>query len=169
MLGRLEDPVNEREHLRLVETNISADERTLRKVAFHAILKGETMDRAGLAALTGFAPEHVAALLDGLVDRGLIVLDSDGRHVVGSWGLSLMPTDHQLRIRGHELHTWCAVDAVGIPAGLNEDARIASQCHRCGAPVRVEMSAGQVARAEPAGAQVWMTAGQVGRSMVGST
>jgi hypothetical protein len=86
---------------------------------------------------TGFALEKVGALLDGLTERGLVVVEPNSGRVVGSRGLSWVPTDHRLRIRGHTLYTWCAEDAVGIPAGLGEDASIASHCHLCGAPVNV--------------------------------
>ena len=106
---------------------------------------------------------------DLLVEQGLIVVEPDSGRVVGSWGLSLVPTDHRLHIQGRELHTWCALDAVGIPAGLGEDASVASRCHQCGAPVSVEMTAGQIACSEPADVQVWLVADQVGHSVVGFT
>ena len=113
--------------------------------------------------------EKVDALVDGLTERGWMVVEPDSGRVVGSWGLSLVPTDHRLRIRKRGLYTWCALDAVGIPAGLGEDASIASHCYHCGAPVNVEMAAGQVIHAEPANVQVWRTAIRPGRSVVGFT
>ena len=155
--------------LESIDTDMTADEQAIRKAAFHAILAGEAIDQAGLVAATGFAPETVDALLDGLTGRGLVVVEPDSGHVVGSWGLSSVPTDHRLRIRGRTLYTWCAEDAVGIPAALGEDASVASRCHLCGAPVNVEMVAGQVAQAVPLDVRLWVTAGEVGRSVVGFT
>ncbi len=155
--------------LELIDSDMSTDEQAIRKAAFHAILAGEAIDRAGLVVATGFATEKVGALLDGLTERGLVVVEPDSGRVVGSWGLSSVPADHRLRIRGGELYTWCAEDAVGIPAGLGEDASIASHCHLCGAPVNVEMVAGEVAHAVPPDVRLWVTAGEVGRSMVGFT
>jgi alkylmercury lyase len=155
--------------LEFIDSDTSADERAIRKAAFHAILAGEAIDCAGLVATTGFAPEKVDALLDELTGRGLAVVEPDSGRVVGSWGLSAAPTDHRLHIRGRTLYTWCAEDAVGIPAGLGEDASIASRCHQCGAPVNVEMVAGRVSRAVPSNVRLWVTAGEVGRSVVGCT
>ena len=103
------------------------------------------------------------------IKRGMVVVEPDRGRVVGSWGLSLAPTDHRLRIRKRRLYTWCALDAVGIPAGLGENASIASHCYRCGAPVNVEMAAGQVIHAEPANTQVWVVASQAGRPAVDFT
>lgn len=161
--------MTEKEILELIDTGISADEHAVRKAAFHAILDGKAIDRAGLVTTTGFAPEKVEVLLDGLIERGLVVIEPDGDRVVGSWGLSLAPSDHRLRIRERELYTWCAVDAVGIPAGLDEDGSIVSRCHQCGAAVHIEMRAGQVAHAAPPDVRLWVTAGDVGRSVVGFT
>ena len=147
----------------------TADKRVICRAALHAILGGEAIDRTGLVAATGFTSEVVDALLDELTARGLVVVEPGSGRVVGSWGLSLVPTDHRLRIRRRDLHTWCAVDAIGIPAGLGEDAIVTSRCHRCGVPVNVKMVAGQVSHVEPADVQVWVTASQVGRSVVGFT
>jgi alkylmercury lyase len=152
-----------------IDTDISDDEQAIRRVAFQAILGGETIDRAGLVVATGFMPEKVTTLLDGLTERGLVVVEPSSGRVVGSWGLSLVRAGHRLRIRGRALYTWCAEDAIGIPAGLGEDASIISSCHQCGAPVNVEMAAGQVVRALPPDVRLWVTAGDVGRSVVGST
>ena len=155
--------------LELAETDKTDDEWAVRKAAFHAILTGEAIDRAGLVVATGFAPEKVDTLLDKLTEQGMIVVEPDSGRVVGSWGLSSVPTDHRLRIRGRALYTWCALDAVGIPAALGEDARIASRCHQCGVPVNIEMAAGQMAHAVPSDVRLWVTVGEVGRSVVGFT
>jgi alkylmercury lyase len=155
--------------LNLIAAEKTPDERVLCKAAFHAILNGEAIDRSGLAAVTGFDPDKVDLLLDGLAGRGLAVVDPANGRIVGCWGLSLIPNDHRLSIRRREIFTWCALDAVGIPAGLGEDAGIVSRCRQCGVTVSVEMVAGQVRRAEPANVRVWVTAGQAGRSVVGFT
>jgi alkylmercury lyase len=153
----------------LIDSDMSADEQAIRKAAFRAILDGEAIDRVSLGVATGFTPEKVDALLDELTERGLVVIEPDSGRVVGSWGLSVVPTDHRLRIRGRELYTWCALDAVGIPAGLGEDASIVSHCHLCGALVNIEMVAGQVAQAVPPDVRLWVMADVVGRSVVGFT
>ncbi len=155
--------------LELICSDRTPDERLVCGAAFHAILRGEALDRDGLARSTGFTPEKVDALLEGLKGRGLIVVEPGSDRIMGSWGLSLVPTKHRLRIRGRDLYTWCAVDAVGIPAALREDAVAISRCHECGVTVRIEMVAGEVGRVEPAGVRIWVAPCQVGRSVVGST
>ena len=150
-------------------TDATDDERALRRAAFHALLSGEAVDQGHLASATGFALDKVGGLLGQLTNRGLIVVEPDSGHVVGSCGLSSSPTDHRLDIRGRQLFTWCAEDAVGIPAALREDARVLSHCRHCGGSVTIDMAGGDVAHAEPPETCLWVTPLEVGRSVVGFT
>jgi alkylmercury lyase len=150
-------------------SDTTEEEKIIRKAAFHAILEGAPLNRDGLADATGLTREKVDVSVDSLAERGLIVVKPASGRIVGSCGLSSEPTSHRLQIRGRELHTWCAEDAVGIPAALGEDASVVSQCHHCGVTVKIEMSAGQVGHVEPPGVQLWIAATEVGRSVVGFT
>jgi hypothetical protein len=159
----------EQGNLEFVFADLTGDELAICRAALHAILRGEAVDRGGLVAATGFTSNKVGALLEGLSKRGLVVVEPNSGRVVGSWGLSLPPTEHRLNIRGRELHAWCALDAVGIPAGLGEDATIASRCHLCGARLNVAMVDGCVSHVAPTDARLLMIAGRAGRSVVGFT
>jgi alkylmercury lyase len=147
----------------------TADEHVVCRAALLALLSGEAVGPARLAAATSFAEEKVQALLGRLIVRGLVVVEPASGDVVGSWGLSLVPTEHRLHIRGRQLYTWCALDAVGIPAGLGEDATVDSHCHQCGVPVNIEMTLGRASHVEPPDVHIWWAAEQVGRSVVGFT
>ena len=69
--------------------------------------------------------------------------EQDGRGaVVGAQGLTLRPTRHRLVLDGVELHTWCAVDAIGVPAALGIDADVTSRCGWCDRDVAVYLDAG---------------------------
>jgi len=125
--------------------SLSSREKTVRLAAFSSILAGEPASIPSLVSQTALDPEDVAGALAGLVARGMVVLAPSGE-VVGSAGLSLTPTPHRLRIRDRSLYTWCAEDAVGIPAALGIDAEIASACFRCGEPIRIELQNGRLAR-----------------------
>jgi hypothetical protein len=153
----------------LIDTPKTSDEKAICNAAFNVILDGGAIDHAALVAATSLTQDRVSTLVAGLSSRGLVVAEPDSSRIVGSWGLSLIPTDHRLSIRARELYTWCAMDAVGIPAGLREDAHVASACHQCGSAVGVEFVAGEVTRAEPSQLQLWLTPCQAGRSVVGFT
>ena len=155
--------------LRLVTSDRTPDERAVYTAAFLSILDGDAPDSTALSLATGLDSETASTVLAGLAERGLVVLEPEGGRVVGSWGLSLVPTNHRLRIRGRDLHTWCALDAVGIPAGLCEDATIASQCHECGKSVHIDVVAGHIRRAEPHDVHLWVSPSEGARSVVGDT
>lgn len=57
----------------------------------------------------------------------------------GIAGLTLAPTRHQLILDGQGLYTWCAIDAVGIPAALSLDAHVTTSCAHCGAALSVDI------------------------------
>jgi len=155
--------------LELLHTDRTIEEQAVCEAAFRGILDGEPVDQAGLVTATDLPPEGVRTLLQGLTERGLIVLEPNSGQVVGSWGLSSVQTGHRLRIRNRELFAWCALDAVGIPAALGEDANITSSCHQCGSIIHVELTRGRVTLADPADVWLWLSACHVGRSVVGFT
>jgi hypothetical protein len=154
---------------RLVSSHRTPDEQAVCTAGFLLILEGEAPDSAALSEATGLEHETIVSVLAGLAERGLLVLESEDGPVVGSWGLSLVPTNHRLRIRGRNFHTWCALDAVGIPAGLCEDAAVVSRCHHCGEPVLVNMAAGAITRAQPHDLHLWVVPSEGARSIVGDT
>lgn len=118
--------------------------------AFAAIANGRALPLAEVAAHLRLAPEQFQALIEQLARQGRLTLDETGTAIAGAAGLSLFPSRHTLILNGRRLFTWCALDAVGIPAGLGADARVLSQCMHCGAPIHVTISEGKLAEMSPA-------------------
>jgi hypothetical protein len=117
-------------------------EAAVRRAAFRAIRGGAAPDAAALAGTTGLDERTVEAAVASLTRKGQAVVDPAGR-VVGSAGLSLAPARHRLRLGDRELHTWCAIDAVGIPAALGAHAVAATACPTCGRAIQVELRGGR--------------------------
>jgi alkylmercury lyase len=78
--------------------------------------------------------------LDVLVERGMAILD--GATLVAIDGLSVRPTPHRLTLGGAEFFTWCAADAIGIPAALEEDSQVATSCPHCSAAISLSIRGG---------------------------
>jgi alkylmercury lyase len=76
------------------------------------------------------SPTELATTLAGLARAGLVEQDPTGA-ITGAHGLTLAPTRHHLVLAGVDLHTWCALDAIGIPAAVDTDAEIATRCGWC--------------------------------------
>lgn len=126
---------------------------SIRREAFRSIRRGEAADPAGLAERTGLRVNEVERALDVLSATEAIRRDETGR-VVASAGLSVSETRHRLLLSGTELFTWCAIDALGIPAALGEDALATTSCPHCGRAVEIEIRKGRVLA--PPDAVVWV-------------
>lgn len=142
-------------------------QETLRREAFRLLRAGRVATDMWLGQAVGLAPEQAAQELMPLADQGLIIRNSEG--VMGIYGLSLLPTAHRLRLDQQPLFSWCALDAVGIPAGLEADADVEAQCFHCAEPVQVVFREGHVTTVSSADLCIWLTQPEEGRSAVGET
>ena len=134
--------------------SFSPEEVAVTRVVFQRLLDGHATRPDGLAGALGMTPAVVAVAVDRLVDRGTIAVDPETGDVVGARGLSLGETPHRLTLNGRRLYAFCAVDAVGIPAALEADARVESRCHGCRTAVVLTLTRGIVTGA-PSGVLVW--------------
>lgn len=98
---------------------------------------------------------EVRAGVDSLMAAGRIEVDGDA--VVGVGGLTLTATRHGLELSDAVMHTWCALDAVGIPAAFDLSARGTTSCPYCRAEIVVHVDA-RVATG-PAGVVLFCTTG----------
>ncbi|MCI0407406.1 MAG: alkylmercury lyase family protein [Acidobacteria bacterium] len=85
----------------------------------------------------------------------LLVLDTIGDTVLAAYPFSSIPTPHRVHLSGRDVFALCAVDALGITAMLNEDARISSRCAHCGSPVEVRAQPEVLIRYFPLETVVW--------------
>lgn len=138
------------------------DATALISAAFQAILAGDVPPISDLASTNAISSND----LDGLIGRSLM-LDAAGR-VVGAAGLSLVPArQHRLSQRGRQFWTWCAFDAIGIPAGLGEDAIAETTCQQCGTAVKVEFREGRLVRTSHDDARIWDAQRMEGKGTAG--
>ena len=116
--------------------------RAVRRIAtlgFEALWLGRTVTLTEL--LGGDTPE-LAEGTQHLRRRGRIECADDG-HLIAVHGLCRRPTPHQIEHQDGVVHTWCALDAVGIPAALGIDARARTTCPTCQSLLAVTLSAGE--------------------------
>lgn len=135
-------------------------EVAVRRAGFAALLEGRAPTVTEMAAAADAAESAVAAVVGRLVTAGRATTTPDGR-VDGIGGLTRRPTRHAIvpdRGGGEvaALATWCAYDALAIPAALGWTAVAVTTCGACGRDLRVPVEAG-----EPAGdAWGWLPPGQ---------
>ncbi len=103
-----------------------------------------------------------------LKDVGTLVLDEEG-NIVGSLGLSLVPTKHCLIINNTNKYTWCAADAIEIPAALGVDAKIFSNCSQCNDNIEIDMVKGNIQHSNHRDTCIWVVEADLNKSIVGCT
>src|SRR5579884_4118499 len=118
-------------------------EQRLRAAAFRALLSTRRpVAPEELAGALGAQVGVIRETLGALVGADRIRTDEGGR-VVGSCGLSVVPSRHELRVGRRRFWTWCALDAVGILGALGADGRARSRDPVTGAPIEVRFRAGE--------------------------
>lgn len=77
-------------------------------------------------------------------------VEVDQRGEILGWGFTLVPTAHQVQIRGKQLFAWCAFDTIQFPPALHVEAHIQSTCPQTGSPIRFAItSEGEVRHLTP--------------------
>ena len=124
------------------DANLSeAVARSVRRIAvlgFRALWSGQSVT---LAALLGEDGATQTEATEHLRSRGRIELTADGR-LIAVHGLSQRPTPHQIEHDDALINTWCALDAIGIPAALRIDAWARTKCPTCQRPLAARLSSG---------------------------
>ncbi|ETX00318.1 organomercurial lyase [Candidatus Entotheonella palauensis] len=147
--------------------HLSELQEQLRRAAFDLVRAGCAATDVQLAERVKLPLDRVRDELSTLEQQGLVVWDVNG--VVGIYGLSLVATPHRLNLDGRALFTWCALDAVGIAAGLVSNAMIQASCFHCGAALTIRFRAGRVCAVSTADVRLWLTPPGQGASAVADT
>jgi hypothetical protein len=101
----------------------------------------------GFVALWGRQRVIAADLFDdptviaSLTRSGRVEIDDDGI-LVAVHGLAARPTRHRIEHHDGTTHTWCALDAIGIPAALDLTADAVTSCPTCETELRVHLDQG---------------------------
>jgi len=82
------------------------------------------------------------AVVHTQVRAGRLEIDEFGR-LVGVHGLVARATAHRIEHSSGVVHTWCALDAIGIPAALRVDAIAITHCPACSTEIRVTLTRGE--------------------------
>ena len=127
---------------RRIRSTGSRGSARVRRAAFARLLDGRSVTVSELATDCALAEHRVEDALTAMVTSGAATRDATGA-VVAVSGLSVVPAAHELQLAGREFWTWCAFDAVGIPAALEVDAVARTRCGHCARPIELRMPEGQ--------------------------
>lgn len=118
-------------------------DRLVEAAAFRELLRTQAPAATGtLASAVGVEETVIRQATASLATAGHVRL-SDVGDVVGSAGLSVVPSRHLLTVEGQRFWTWCAWDAVGILAALGASGLVQSRDPRSGRPVEIAFREGR--------------------------
>jgi Alkylmercury lyase len=120
------------------------------RVLRHFAATGQAPARAILATWAAELDVGLEDALGRLVQADLVEADPTIGELAGAYPFVASPRGHQVHLRGgRTVQAYCAVDALGIPAMLDQDATITSRDPLAGVPITVEVHDGH-AQWEPA-------------------
>jgi hypothetical protein len=128
----------------------SASRAAVESIQYHglaSLLNGTAQTLSEIASLSGLPLTDIDHGVQALIGAGRI--DLDGDRVTGVGGLTLTATAHSLSLPNAEMHTWCGLDAVGIPAALGLTATVQTRCPQCGNRITVDVDEGSATAAGP--------------------
>ncbi|MFQ5847945.1 MAG: alkylmercury lyase family protein [Candidatus Methylomirabilales bacterium] len=140
---------------RLSAARLTVEEDNVRRHILQIFASGAIPEVSSLQNHCGLSSVRVREILRRLTDLDLCFLDQTVETVLGSYPFSATPTPHRVLLAGREVFALCAVDALGIPAMLQESAGISSRCAHCESPVEVRAEPENLARYLPSGIVVW--------------
>lgn len=112
-----------------------------RRRAFQLLRRGVAVAAVEVVAASPSGTVTARRTLDALLQRGMAELENG--ELIGIDGLSLRSTQHRMNLGGEELFTWCATDAVGIPAALDENADVTTTCPHCSSEIALAVRGGK--------------------------
>jgi len=131
----------------LTDVGQPQEQRDWLRLAVHVMrllaASGQLVTRQPVAAAMHASPEEIGALLQ----PPAVELDAQG-HLIGL-DLSLSPTPHQLHLGKQRFYTWCALDALAIPAILGRERTVVSHCPATGKEIHLQVSPERLLDLEP--------------------
>lgn len=117
-----------------IESTAGSEMFSVWRSTMRLLMRGEPVDVAEVASLSGLETTLVRRLLSALRDT-----EYDDRGRIVGLGLTLRRTAHRFEVEGRALYTWCALDTLIFPAVLGASARVTSTCYATGAPIQLEV------------------------------
>jgi hypothetical protein len=124
------------------------DQEVRLAVYWHFVSAGTAPEPSALTAPLSLAPEQIESSLRRLGAQRVLVLEEGTCRIRMAMPFSAVPTAYRVETARGAWWANCGWDALGIPAMLNEDARITTQCQDCDAPLSLTVERGQLRERE---------------------
>lgn len=93
--------------------------------------------------------ENIEDSLQRLGSDDLVVLGTDGKHLVGAYPVTIENTAHKIRVNGNTIHAMCALDAVSVAPMFDTEVIIESTCCVSKTSITIHMQGSKILEAQP--------------------
>jgi mercuric reductase len=97
--------------------------------------------------------QHVSNLEDAisvLKEKDMVVFSDDG-NPVEAYPFTMEEREHVIRVRGHQVHAMCALDALSISPMFRVETQIISRCRVTGDPISIKQPGDTIENLDEAG------------------
>jgi hypothetical protein len=128
-------------------SKLKPDETSVLHTILEYVLKVKQSPTLGeLVSLLKKPREAIMRIVRELEKKDALLRKRGTQEIVSIYPFSLEPTKHQLVLQdGTRLFAMCAVDALGAPIMVANDAKIVSRCEMCNQEMIVEIRNDQIA------------------------
>lgn len=117
-----------------------------RQVYFSVVATGRPPTTAETAAVLGREEAEIAAAYRRLHDAHALVLFPGSTEIWMANPFCFGPTPHRVMAGSRDWTGTCAWDALGIPAALQTDGHVSTECACCGEELELEVTGGELTR-----------------------
>jgi hypothetical protein len=136
------------------DAGLDRRERDLHRLLIHELMAtGAISGVPELARLLALSEGDLQSILAALADADYLAHDEMGR-VTCLYPFSTSPTPHAVFIDGEPRFAMCAIDAIGVPAMLGQELKVAGRCAVCEAPISLQIRPGAIVNATPIEAMI---------------
>jgi len=93
--------------------------------------------------------DNVDYSIQRLANIDLVVLDADGKILVGAYPLTIEQTPHRMIVNGHIIYAMCALDAVSVAPMFNLEVQIESSCYVTQNAISINMRDNEIINVRP--------------------
>ncbi|MFH0995854.1 MAG: alkylmercury lyase family protein [Pseudomonadota bacterium] len=134
--------------LKLRQEQLPTDLRAVHRGILNGFVSyGRPLNRDEISVLLNTT--DIETGLKQLLEDDLVVLGSDGKHVLGAYPMTSEKTAHRLTVNQVTVNAMCALDALSVSPMFGHEVTINSQCCVTGDPIVIRQKNRRILEAKP--------------------
>jgi hypothetical protein len=121
-----------------IDDDTTSAVEAIQQHGLRSLIAGRPISIDDIAQISGLSSDDLIDGIESLLAAGRIELDDDT--IIGVGGLTTTGTVHALRLPDAQIHTWCALDGIGIPIAFGVHAVLTTICPYCSRQLQIRFA-----------------------------